>query len=110
MLVSTLAIYFYVPYFFASTTAHALAMFPPFVALLVGVGSPPAVVVYSLVFLNNLMAGLTHYGTTTSPVIFIEGYVSLREWWRTCFAMSLLNLAIWAGCWHCVVEGAWGLW
>ena len=57
-------------------------MFPPFVTLLVGVGVPPAVAVYSLVFVNNLMAGLTHYGTTTSPVIFIEGYVSLRDWWE----------------------------
>ena len=97
VLICILVIYFYAHYFFASTTAHALAMFPPFVALLVGVGAPPAVVVYSLVFLNNLMAGLTHYGTTTSPVIFIEGYVGFRDWWRTGFVMSLLNLVIWLG-------------
>ena len=95
VLVVTLVVYFYAHYFFASTTAHGLAMFPPFVALLVGIGAPPAVVVYSLVFLNNLMAGLTHYGTTTSPVIFIEGYVSFRDWWRTGFAASVLNLVIW---------------
>ena len=95
VLVVTLVIYFYAHYFFASTTAHALAMYPPFVALLIGVGAPPAVVVYSLVFLNNLMAGLTHYGTTTAPVIFIEGYVSFRDWWRTGFVVSMLNLSIW---------------
>ena len=95
VLIVTLVLYFYAHYFFASTTAHALAMFPPFVALLIGVGAPPAVVVYSLVFLNNLMAGLTHYGTTTSPVIFIEGYVGFRDWWRTGFIVSVLNLAIW---------------
>jgi DASS family divalent anion:Na+ symporter len=95
VLVATLVIYFYAHYFFASTTAHALAMFPPFVALLVGVGAPPALVAYSLVFLNNLTAGLTHYGTTTSPVIFIEGYVSLKDWWRTGFVASVLNLVIW---------------
>ena len=41
VLICTLVIYFYAHYFFASTTAHALAMFPPFVALLVGVGAPP---------------------------------------------------------------------
>ena len=109
VLVATLVIYFYAHYFFASTTAHGLAMFPPFVVLLIGVGAPPAVVVYSLVFLNNLMAGLTHYGTTTSPVIFIEGYVSFRDWWRTGFAASVLNLVIWL-----VVGIAWwkvlGLW
>ena len=96
-MVTVLVIYFYAHYFFASTTAHGLAMFPPFVLLLIGVGAPPAVSVYSLLFLNNLMAGLTHYGTTTSPIIFIEGYVSLREWWQTGFAASVLNLVIWFG-------------
>lgn len=95
VLAVTLVIYFYAHYFFASTTAHALAMFPPFVTLLVSVGVPPAVAVYSLVFVNNLMAGLTHYGTTTSPVIFIEGYVSLRDWWKMGALMSALNLSIW---------------
>ena len=54
VLVITLIIYFYAHYFFASTTAHALAMYGPFILLLVGVGTPPAVVVYSLLFLNNL--------------------------------------------------------
>ena len=97
VMVAVLVIYFYAHYFFASTTAHGLAMFPPFVLLLIGVGAPPAVAVYSLLFLNNLMAGLTHYGTTTSPIIFNEGYVSLRDWWRTGFAASVLNLAIWFG-------------
>ena len=93
--VATLVIYFYAHYFFASTTAHALAMYPPFLVLLISLGAPPAVVVYSLVFINNLMAGLTHYGTTTSPVIFIEGYVSLSDWWRVGFYASVLNLTIW---------------
>jgi DASS family divalent anion:Na+ symporter len=94
---ATLVIYFYAHYFFASTTAHALAMYPPFLVLLVSLGAPVPVVVYSLVFINNLTAGLTHYGTTTSPVIFIEGYVSLRDWWRVGFYASVLNLVIWLG-------------
>ena len=34
MLLLTLLIYFYAHYFFASITAHMLAMFPPFVLLL----------------------------------------------------------------------------
>ena len=93
--VATLVIYFYAHYFFASTTVHALAMYPPFLALLVGLGAPAPVVVYSLVFINNLTAGLTHYGTTTSPIIFVEGYVSLKDWWRVGFHASVANLAIW---------------
>ncbi len=97
VLVAMLVVYFYVHYFFASTTAHGLALFPPFAVLLVAGGAPPALVVYSLVFLNNLAAGLTHYGTTTSPIIFIEGYVSFRDWWRTGFLASVLNLVVWLG-------------
>ena len=95
VLVVTLVIYFYTHYFFASTTVHALALYGPFVTLLVGVGAPAGIVVYSLLFLNNLQACLTHYGTTTSPVIFIEGYVSLRDWWRAGFFASVVNLVIW---------------
>ena len=93
--IAALVIYFYAHYFFASTTVHALAMYPPFLALLVGVGAPAPVVVYSLVYINNLTAGLTHYGTTTSPIIFVEGYVSLKDWWRVGFHASVANLAIW---------------
>ena len=92
---AALVIYFYAHYFFASTTAHAIALYGPFVALLVAVGAPAAVVAYSLLFINNLTAGLTHYGTTTSPIIFVEGYVSFRDWWRTGFIASVLNLLIW---------------
>ena len=92
---ATLVIYYYAHYFFASTTAHALALYPPFLVLLISLGAPAPVVVYSLVFINNLTAGLTHYGTTTSPVIFIEGYVSLKDWWRVGFYASVANLAIW---------------
>lgn len=95
VLVATLVLYFYTHYFFASTTVHALALYGPFVTLLVGVGAPAGIAVYSLLFLNNLQACLTHYGTTTSPVIFIEGYVSLRDWWRAGFYSSVANLVIW---------------
>jgi DASS family divalent anion:Na+ symporter len=109
VLMGTLAVYFYSHYFFASTTVHALAMYAPFIVMLVGAGVPAAVAVYSLLFINNLQAGLTHYGTTTSPVIFIEGYVSFRDWWSIGFMASVLNLLIWI-----VVGMSWwkilGLW
>ena len=81
-------IYFYAHYFFASITAHMLAMFPPFVALLIGVGVPPLLAVYSLMCLANLTAGLTHYGTTTGPVLFSQGYVTFGDWWRVGFIVG----------------------
>jgi DASS family divalent anion:Na+ symporter len=90
-----LIVYFYAHYGFASITTHLLALFPPFLAMLVAAGTPPGLAVYSLACLANLTAGLTHYGTTTAPIVFAERYVELNEWWRVGFLVSLANLAIW---------------
>ena len=94
-LVAILVIYFYTHYLFASITTHVLALFPPFVVLLVAIGVPPRLAVFSLLCLANLAAGLTHYGTTTAPILFRLDYVSLRDWWRVGFVVSIANLAIW---------------
>lgn len=95
VLLLTLLIYFYAHYFFASITAHVLAMFPPFVLLLTAVGVPPLLAVYSLMCLANLTAGLTHYGTTTGPILYSANYVTFGEWWRAGFVMSIVNLIVW---------------
>lgn len=95
VLVVTLLVYFYTHYFFASITSHMLAMFPPFVLVLTSLGAPPMLAVYSLMCLANLPAGLTHYGTTTGPILFSQGYVTLGDWWRTGFIVSVANVTIW---------------
>jgi DASS family divalent anion:Na+ symporter len=95
VLLAILIIFFYAHYFFASITAHMLAMFPPFVAVLIGIGVPPLLAVYSLLCLANLTAGLTHYGTTTGPILFGTGYVTRVEWWKVGFWVSVANLVIW---------------
>jgi DASS family divalent anion:Na+ symporter len=95
VLIAILFIYFYCHYLFASITTHLLAMFPPFVVLVVGLGAPPLLAVFSLLCLANLTAGLTHYGTTSAPILFSTGYVPLRDWWRAGFVVSLANLAVW---------------
>ena len=95
VLVAILIIFFYTHYFFASITAHMLAMFPPFIAVLIGIGVPPLLAVYSLLCLANLTAGLTHYGTTTGPILFGTGYVTRGEWWRVGFYVSVANMIIW---------------
>ena len=95
VLVAILIIFYYAHYFFASITAHMLAMFPPFVAVLIGIGVPPLLAVYSLLCVSNLTAGLTHYGTTTGPILFGTGYVTRAEWWRVGFVVSVANILIW---------------
>ena len=105
VLVAILIIYFYAHYFFASITAHMLAMFPPFVAVLIGIGVPPQMAVYSLLCTANLTAGLTHYGTTTGPILFGTGYVTRREWWKVGFFTSVANIVIWL-----IAGAAWWKW
>jgi DASS family divalent anion:Na+ symporter len=95
VLLGILIIFFYAHYFFASITAHMLAMFPPFVAVLIGIGVPPLLAVYSLMCLANLTAGLTHYGTTTGPILFGTGFVTRAEWWKVGFIVSVANVFIW---------------
>jgi len=40
------------------------------------------------------MMTLTHYATGTSPIIFGSGYVSMGEWWKVGFIMSIVDLVV----------------
>lgn len=95
LLAAILPIYFYAHYAFGSITTHILSMYPAFLALLLLRGAPAGLVVYAFACLSNLSAGLTHYGTTPSPMFYAHGYVSFRDWWTVGFLMSLVNLTIW---------------
>jgi len=90
-----LLIYFYAHYAFASITAHLLAMFPPFLAVLLTKGAPIGMMVFAFACFANFSAGLTNYGTTPTPLFFSQGYVSLKKWWTIGFVVSLFNLLIW---------------
>jgi DASS family divalent anion:Na+ symporter len=109
MLLLTLVVYFYAHYGFASITAHALAMYPAFLALLLAKGAPIGLSVYSLAIFGNLCACLTNFGTTPAPMFFAQGYVPFGTWWKIGAVMSILHLAIWG-----TVGFAWwkalGLW
>lgn len=94
-------VYFYSHYFFASNTAHISAMLPPFLAIgmqLASVeGSPisPMLVALVLMFFSNLFGGLTHYATAPASVLFGSGFVTIKDWWKVGFIVSMINIAIW---------------
>jgi DASS family divalent anion:Na+ symporter len=96
LLAIALPVYFYSHYAYASITAHILAMYSPFLAVLAAKGAPLGLAVYAFACYTNLAAGLTHYGTTPGPMYFAHGYVSLGRWWKVGAAVSVLNLAIWS--------------
>jgi DASS family divalent anion:Na+ symporter len=97
-----LIVYFYSHYGFASITAHAAAMYTPFLVVSLGAGAPPFLAALSLAYFSNLAASLTHYGTTPAPIYFGAGYVKQQTWWRLGLIASFLNIAIWV-----VVGFAW---
>jgi DASS family divalent anion:Na+ symporter len=90
-----LLVYFYAHYAFASITAHATAMYIPFLTVILAAGAPPYLAVLSLAYFSNLDASLTHYGTTPAPIYFGAGYVSQRRWWLLGLLASLVNIPIW---------------
>jgi DASS family divalent anion:Na+ symporter len=94
--------YFYVHYFFASMTAHISAMYGTFLVVCINAGVPPMLIALFMGVGSSLSAGLTHYGTGTAPVYFSTKYVTITEWWRIGFIVSVVNLLIWG-----FVGGAW---
>ncbi|MFP3019461.1 MAG: DASS family sodium-coupled anion symporter [Arsenophonus sp.] len=88
-------IYVYSHYFFASTTAHIMAMFATFFTAGLALGAPPMLFALILAFSSSLMMSLTHYATGTAPIIFGSGYITLGEWWKVGFILSIVNLFIW---------------
>jgi len=89
-----LLIYFYAHYGFASITAHATAMYTPFLIVILAAGAPPALAVLSLAYFSNLSASLTHFGTTPAPIYFGAGYVSQRTWWLVGLLASFVTIAM----------------
>jgi divalent anion:Na+ symporter, DASS family len=90
-----LLVYFYAHYGFASITAHATAMYIPFLVVILAAGAPPYLAVLSLAYASNLSASLTHYGTTPAPIYFGAGYVTQRTWWRLGLIASLVTISVW---------------
>ena len=92
-----IALFFVLHYLFASTTAHATAVLPAFLAAIVAVpGMPVRAVVLTMLYSVGLMGVLTPYATGPAPVWFSAGYIAsegLLEAWRDHGRRST--------CWRC---------
>lgn len=102
-------VYFYTHYFFASNVAHIGAMYAPLLIVSIALGTPPELAALTLAFFSSLFGGLTHYGSGPAPILFGAGYVTIGEWWKMGFIISVVNILIWLVC-----GGIWwkilGLW
>lgn len=92
-----IGVYFYSHYFFASNTAHVGAMYAAFLTVAIGAGTPPLLAALSLGYCSSLFSHMTHYGSSSAVVLFGTGYVSVSDWWKLGFIISLVSIAIWGG-------------
>jgi len=87
-------LFFLFHYFFASVTAHTVALLPLF--LEVGVSLLPASMIEPLCLLLvgslGLMGIITPYGTGPSPIWYGAGYISQITWWRLGAIFGLIYL------------------
>ena len=88
-------LYFYIHYFFASSTAHITVLLPTFLVLFVNAGVPGALAALILSFLSTLSAGLTHFGLSSTPIFFGAGYMKTKDWWYIGLVTSIVYLLIW---------------
>jgi DASS family divalent anion:Na+ symporter len=95
LFIVALLVYFYAHYGFASITAHTVAMYPAFAAVMLARGVPPGLAAFSLACFGNLCAALTNYGTTPAPMFFAHGYVPFAAWWKIGFIVSLATVLVW---------------
>jgi divalent anion:Na+ symporter, DASS family len=90
-------IYFYSHYFFASTTAHISSMYTPLLTVAITLGTPAPLAGLALAFISNLFGGLTHYASGPAPILYAQGYVDVKTWWKIGIITSFVYLFIWVG-------------
>ncbi|MCP1659454.1 DASS family sodium-coupled anion symporter [Neisseria perflava] len=88
--------YLYAHYVFASGTAHVTAMFGAFYGAGLALGAPPMLFALMMAAATGIMMSLTHYASGSSPVIYGSNFVTMPEWWKAGFVMSVLELLIFA--------------
>ena len=86
--------YLYAHYVFASGTAHVTAMFGAFYGAGLALGAPPMLFALVMASATGIMMSLTHYATGSAPVIYCSNYVTMTEWWKAGFIMSVLEILI----------------
>ncbi|MWN89908.1 DASS family sodium-coupled anion symporter [Gilliamella sp. Pra-s65] len=86
--------YVYLHYFFASGNAHIAALFPVFLSVAIALGVPQLIAVFALVICTNYFGSITQFANARNPLLFAEGFVPVKTWWKVGFICSVVNLII----------------
>jgi DASS family divalent anion:Na+ symporter len=86
---------FFGHYMFASTTVYFTAMYGVFLKTFLNLGLPPLASAYSLIIVIMISSGFTHYGISSAPVFFSGGYMTVKEWWKKSFFITVSVAIVW---------------
>ena len=91
----SLFLFFYLHYFFVSTTAYVSTLFAPFLIVLLNFNIPANISVMALAMLAIISGGLTHYTIGTAPGYFSISKAKVSKWCKLGFCVSTVNILIW---------------
>ncbi len=93
LIIALVAVFFYIHYLFASSTAHTAAVLPVFAAALLTItGLPVKPVMLMLAYSLGLMGVISPYATGPAPIWYGSGYIPGKDFWRMGFIMGFLYL------------------
>jgi L-tartrate/succinate antiporter len=94
VMAALVAIFFFVHYMFASSTAHTTAVLPVVLAAGAAVpGIPVPTFALLLCYSLGLMGVISPYATGPSPIWYGSGYVARKDFWRLGLIFGLIYLA-----------------
>lgn len=99
-------VYFYSHYFFASGTAHVVAMYAPLLLIAKSAGVPVMFAAIMLGMTGAIFQSTTHYSCGPATALFGTGYVSQGDWWKMSFVLGLFYLVLYGiggGLWMKVI-------
>ena len=96
-LILMVLVFTYSQYFFASVTAHAMAMFAPFVLVIMAAGAPLPIAFIPFFCMTGICGGLTYYTMSPGVILYGSGYVEHKEWFRLGFILTAFNLVVCLG-------------
>jgi L-tartrate/succinate antiporter len=94
-IVSLVAVYFFLHYFFASITAHAASMLPVFIGIAVMIpGLSAKTWALLLAYPLGLMGVLTTYTAGHNPIYYGSGYITRQAFWGLGIVLGIYFLAV----------------
>jgi len=89
------ALFYFLHYMFASTTAHTTALLPVFLAVAVTVPDMPIRIISILFcYTIGIMGTLTPYATGPAPIYYGSGYIEGRDFWRLGLIFGIIFIVV----------------